>query len=113
VENVNILLLLLKNNSCQLVLDNVAFSCYNGTIEIDKGTEMTEFEKKCYGMSTEDIKNQFFDSITFKLSGPTMVVAGLMSDAQEVMAMGDVESARKFLNIAKFILFETTENVEA
>jgi hypothetical protein len=42
-----------------------------------------------------------------------MVVAGLMSDAQEVMAMGDVESARKFLNIAKFILFETTEKAEA
>jgi hypothetical protein len=32
--------------------------------------------------------------------------------AQEVMAMGDVESARKFLNIAKFILFETTEKAE-
>jgi hypothetical protein len=74
---------------------------------------MTEFEKNCYGMSAEDIRNQFFDSITFKLSGPTMVVAGLMSDAQEVMAMGDVESARKFLNIAKFILFETTEKAEA
>jgi hypothetical protein len=73
---------------------------------------MTEFEKNCYGMSAEDIKNQFFDSITFKLSGPTMVVAGLMSDAQEVMAMGDVESARKFLNIAIFILFETTEKAE-
>ena len=73
---------------------------------------MTEFEKKCYGMSVEDIKNQFFNSITFELSGPTMVVAGLMSDAQEVMAWGDVEYARKFLNIAKFILFETTEKCE-
>ena len=74
---------------------------------------MTEFERNCYGMSTEDIKNQFmYNSITFDLSGPTMVVAGLMSDAQEVMAMGDVESARKFLNIAKFILFETTEKAE-
>ena len=74
---------------------------------------MNEFEKQCYGMSVEDIKDQFFNSMTFKLSGPTMVIAGLMSDAQEVMAWGDVESARKFLNIAKFILFETTEKAEA
>jgi hypothetical protein len=73
---------------------------------------MTEFEKQCYGMSVKAIRDLFFNSITFKLSGPTMVVAGLMSDAQEVMAMGDVESARKFLNIAKFILFETTEKSE-
>ena len=35
-----------------------------------------------------------------------MVVAGLMSDAQELMACGDAEGARKTLNIAKAILFQ-------
>jgi hypothetical protein len=34
-----------------------------------------------------------------------MVVAGLMSDAQELMAFGDTERARQTLNVAKTILF--------
>jgi cob(I)alamin adenosyltransferase len=35
-----------------------------------------------------------------------MIVAGLMSDAQELMALGDTETARQYLNRAKSILFE-------
>jgi len=50
----------------------------------------------------ESVKN----SITYKFTGANMVVAGLMSDAQEQMAFDDTESARKTLNIAKAILFE-------
>jgi hypothetical protein len=34
-----------------------------------------------------------------------MVVAGLMSDAQEQMAFGDTEGARQTLNRAKGVLF--------
>lgn len=49
----------------------------------------------------EDIKN----SVTYRLTGANMVVAGLMSDSQEMMAHGDTESARQFLNRAKHILF--------
>ena len=45
------------------------------------------------------------DSITYKFSGANMVVAGLMSDAQEQMAFGDTEGARKTLNRAKGLLF--------
>ena len=41
-----------------------------------------------------------------QLSGANMVVAGLMSDAQEEMAMGAVERARQTLNRAKLILGE-------
>ena len=66
---------------------------------------MTEFEKNCYGMSAEDIKNQFFDSITFKLSGPGMIAASYLSDAQEVLE-GNPEAARQYINIAKLIMFE-------
>ena len=44
-------------------------------------------------------------SITYKLTGANMVVAGLMSDAQEEMAHGNDEGARQTLNIAKHILF--------
>ena len=46
------------------------------------------------------------NSITYKFTGANMVVAGLMSDAQEQMAFDDTEGARKTLNIAKAILFE-------
>jgi hypothetical protein len=35
-----------------------------------------------------------------------MVVAGLMSDAQELMSFGDTERARQTLNIAKTIMFK-------
>ena len=43
-------------------------------------------------------------TITYKFTGGNMVVAGLMSDAQELMTR-DTERARQTLNIAKTILF--------
>ena len=46
------------------------------------------------------------DSFTYEVTGGNMIVAGLMSDAQEQMAFGDTEGARKTLNIAKAILFQ-------
>ena len=44
------------------------------------------------------------ESITYQFTGGNMVVAGLMSDAQELMTR-DTERARQTLNIAKAILF--------
>jgi len=44
------------------------------------------------------------ESITYQFTGGNMVVAGLMSDAQELMTR-DTERARQTLNIAKTILF--------
>ena len=44
------------------------------------------------------------ESITYQFAGGNMVVAGLMSDAQELMTL-DTERARQTLNIAKTILF--------
>ena len=65
---------------------------------------MTEFETKCYGMSEQDIREQYMNSITAKFTGLEMVVMGILSDAQELLAMDRAESARKQMNIAKFIL---------
>jgi hypothetical protein len=69
---------------------------------------MTEFEKNCYGMTENDIREQYMSSITARYSGLEMVVMGIMSDCQEMMAMGtgprSVEYVRKQMNIAKFIL---------
>lgn len=45
------------------------------------------------------------ESITYKFTGANMVVAGLMSDAQELMTR-DTERARQTLNIAKAVLFQ-------
>ena len=68
---------------------------------------MTDFEKNCYGMSADSIRMQYMNSITAKLSGPEMVVMGILSDVQELVAMGGrSETVRKQLNIAKFILCE-------
>ena len=78
---------------------------------------MTEFEQNCYGMSTEDIRTQYMESITARFSGLEMVVMGIMSDCQEMMAMGtgprSVEYVRKQMNVAKFILSEMMEAKEA
>ena len=67
---------------------------------------MTEFEKNCYGMSTEDIREQYMNSITARFSGLEMVVMSILSDAQELSAMDRPEAVRQQLNVAKFILSE-------
>jgi hypothetical protein len=60
-----------------------------------------------YGVANIDAYiNSVVNSFTYKVTGGNMVVAGLMSDAQELMSFGDTEGARKTLNIAKAILFQ-------
>jgi hypothetical protein len=81
------------------------------------GNEMTEFEQKCYGMSQADIREQYMESLTARFSGLEMVVMGIMSDCQEMLAMGAgpraVEHVRKQMNVAKFILSEMMESKES
>jgi hypothetical protein len=78
---------------------------------------MTEFEKNCYGMSQEDIREQYMQSLTARFSGQEMVVMGILSDCQEMLAMGagprSVEHVRKQMNVAKFILSEMMEAKES
>jgi hypothetical protein len=63
-----------------------------------------------YGVADIDaFVAELTDSITYKLTGGYMVVAGLMSDAQELLAVGDADRARCTLNIAKHVLFEIAE----
>ena len=77
---------------------------------------MTEFETKCYGMSEQSIRTQYMGSFTAKTCGLEMVVMGIMSDCQEMLAMGAgpraVEHVRKQMNVAKFILSEIMEHKE-
>ena len=67
---------------------------------------MTEFESKCYGMSESDIREEYMNSLTARISGLEMVAMGVLSDSQELMVMGRNEDARKQINVAKFILSE-------
>ena len=84
---------------------------------------MTQYQREIamYGMTTEDIKEQYMESITAKCSGLEMVVAGILSDVQELTAYqhaADVNSKatkeliRKQLNVAKYIIFEMMDQKE-
>ena len=72
----------------------------NNTTETSRNEQMYGFAD--IDSYIESVK----DSITYKFTGGNMIVAGLMSDAQELMAFGDVERARQTLNVAKTIMFE-------
>jgi hypothetical protein len=79
---------------------------------------LTEQEKRqvgMYGCTEAQMREAVELSSTFKFSGPAMVVASMMSDAQEMMAYGPYDSdtlaniqedQRQLLNRAKFVLFE-------
>ena len=67
---------------------------------------MNEAESRMFGMSAADIREDYIESLTARISGLEMVVAGILSDSQELLSMGRTEDVRKQLNIAKFVLFE-------
>ena len=70
-----------------------------------------------YGMTKEEIKEQYMESITAKYSGLEMVVMSILSDCQEMMAMGtgprSMEYCRKQMNVAKFILGQMMDRKES
>jgi len=79
----------------------------------DRLTEQEKREVRMYGVTVAGMRESVESSITFKLSGPAMMVASLMSDTQEMVntEYGEVdymraEDARQCLNRAKWILFE-------
>ena len=84
-------------------------------------------EVQMFGMSEDAIREQYMNSITAKFSGLEMVVAGILSDCQEELAIADKnefrdqdsyeykrrERIRQQLNVAKFVLFEMMDQKEA
>jgi hypothetical protein len=74
----------------------------------------TEKELAMYGMSEADIREDYMESLTARHCGIDMVIAGILSDCQELLSMDPAaasEKIRKQLNVAKFILFTTKETV--
>mgnify|MGYP003342314514 CR=1 FL=1 len=69
-------------------------------------------EVRMYGCTEAQMREAVESSITYRFSGPAMMAASLMSDAQEMIntEYGEVdfnraEDARQALNRAKWILF--------
>jgi hypothetical protein len=69
-------------------------------------TKTNQIAIKRYGMTENQIREQYLESVSAKLGGLELVVAGILSDCQELTAMGRSEDVRQQLNVAKFILFE-------
>ena len=74
-----------------------------------------ERERSMYGCTEAELRESVESSITFKFTGPAMVVASMLSDCQEIMAHGPHDSdtlaniqedQRQLLNRAKWVLFE-------
>ena len=83
------------------------------TATYNRLTEQEKREVRMYGVTVEGMRESVESSITFKFSGPMMIAAGILSDAQEMIntEYGDVdfmraEDARQAINRAKWILFE-------
>jgi hypothetical protein len=62
-----------------------------------------ENEIKMFGCTKSDLIEMLEDSI----GSYEMLAMGIMSDAQHVMAHGDTETARQFINKAKWVLQQT------
>lgn len=63
-------------------------------------------EMRMFGMSRDEILENVKESLTYRLSGPGMVIASYLSDAQELIAVNDSERARQYINIAKMLMME-------
>jgi len=68
--------------------------------------EQTLWEIQAYGAKKSEILESVQDSISFQLSGPGMVIASYLSDAQEMIACGSSNDARQYINIAKMLMME-------
>lgn len=70
-------------------------------------------EVRMYGCTEAKLRASVTESITFRLSGPAMIAASMLSDAQEMISTeyGEVtdsraEEARQIINRAKWVMFE-------
>ena len=69
--------------------------------------EKAEWFHKAMGYSEEDM-NEFMDEM---LGDPLMVVMSVISDAQEMVARGQLENARQAMNRAKWVQSKIMENL--
>lgn len=65
---------------------------------------MTNNDIKMFGCSTESVESSFFTAYNIN-----MRLAGMLSDAQELIAMGKTEQANQVINQVKHYFFEFTD----
>lgn len=65
---------------------------------------MLNAQEQLFGCDIEEFVDDVVQSLTYQACGANMVIAGLMSDAQEEIASGRPEAARQTLNRAKALL---------
>ena len=84
------------------------------TAVYDALTQQEKREVGMYGCAEAQMREAVEQSMTFRFSGPAMMVASLLSDCQEMVAYGPydsdtlaniMEDQRQTLNRAKWILF--------
>ena len=105
------------------MVDNKWILCYTTCIDSLKELSMTQVydalnesqkrDIRMYGVTEAEMREAVEQSLTFRHSGPAMMAASIMSDAQEMIntEYGEIdymraEDARQALNRAKWILFE-------
>ena len=70
--------------------------------------EREQRDVSMFGASSADIRGMVETSIyritSEELHADAMMVMSILSDAQEVMAHGNVETARQYINRAKYVL---------
>lgn len=73
-------------------------------------TERETRAMSMFGISTEQLQDMVETSIYRRLGpladvqGDVMLAMSILSDAQECMAHGDTETARQYINRAKYVL---------
>ena len=74
-----------------------------------------EDEIKMFGMTKQAIQDQYINTLTAQRAGLEIVIAGILSDCQELQTFGrdTKEQIRTQLNVAKYILFEMQDRREA
>lgn len=63
-------------------------------------TDKTQWDMHCYGCTEASLRKQFDGARDY-----TMLIASMLSDAQELIDLGYSDNARQTLNVAKFVLF--------
>jgi hypothetical protein len=78
-------------------------------------TEQEKRQVRMYGCTEAQMREAVESSATFKFTGPAMVAAGMLSDAQEMVSYGPydgdtlaniLEDQRQLINRAKWVMFE-------
>ena len=78
--------------------------------------EREQRDVSMFGMSSDELREMAETSLyragTDDRHGDAMLVMSILSDAQEVMSYGDVETARQYINRAKYLLNYLVMNEE-